>query len=122
MRRLEPGRDAFSRRGRRRHRREATELDPTLGAGALGEYLAVLLDLVLRDAEGVRGETHGLRVQLARCQRNGAAAHDRGTAGERADALADPHGVTADHRDIFRRDAELARGDLGERRLQPLPL
>ena len=82
----------------------------------------MLLDLVLRDAEGVRGETHGLRVQLARCQRNGAAAHDRGAAGERADALADPQGVTADYRDILGRDAELARGDLGERRLQPLPL
>ena len=122
MRRLEPWRDPLRRRGHRRQRREPSELDPALGAGALGEHLAVLLDLVLCDAERLRGKTHRLRVQLARCQRNGAAAHDRRAAGERADALADPQGVTADHRDILGRDAELARGDLGERRLQPLPL
>src|SRR5262249_39475343 len=98
------------------------EIAAMLGMCTLGEDFAVLLDLVLRDADRLRSQMHDLGVQLARGQRDGAAAADRGAAGERADALVDTQRIAADDRNLLRRHAELAGRDLRERGLEPLPL
>jgi len=51
MRRLQAGRHAVRGSGHRGNRGEAAELDPAIGIGALGKRMAVLLDVILRDAE-----------------------------------------------------------------------
>jgi hypothetical protein len=115
-------RDALRRRRHRRNGRQASELDASLRLGPLGEDLAMLLDSRSSATPSVWArEPHCLGVKLARGERDGAAAHDRGPAGERADALADAERVAADDRHVVGRDPELARGDLSERGLEPLP-
>jgi hypothetical protein len=76
VRRLQPGRHAA--RGRRNggRGRQPTQRDRTRGVTPKGEGLAVLLYLVLRHPQRLRGEPHALRAQRARRQRHRVAADD----------------------------------------------
>src|SRR5207245_5456365 len=65
---------------------------------------------------------NALRAKRARRQSHRVAADDGRAARERPDPLLDAEGVAADHAHVFRRDAELVGGDLGQRGLEPLPL
>ena len=93
-----------------------------LGTCAVGEGQAVLLDVVLGDAQRVGGEADGLGAEVARGEGHRVAAHHRGAARERSDALRDARGVAGDHGHVLGRHAELVRRHLRERGLEPLPL
>lgn len=100
VRRLEPWRDSLRRRGRRGHGRQAAELDPTLGSGALGEDLADPervstdnRDILRRDPE-LAGRDLG--------ERGFQPLPLRGHAGEDRDA---PGGIGADGGALERADA-----------------
>ena len=123
VRHLEAGLDAERRRRRAGRRRQPAQLDAALGARAIGERAcraARTSSSAMPSALG--GEPQRLGAQLARGERDGAAAHHGGAARERPDAVLDARGVAADDADVLRRDAELVGGDLGQRGLEPLAL
>src|SRR5205085_1118931 len=112
IRGFEARRDAVCRGGGLRDRREPTELDALTRVAATTERLAVLLHVVLVDAERLCREPHALGAERARSERDRGAADDGSATRECSDAMTEAERVAADDGDFARGDAELAGGHL----------
>ena len=121
---LHPGRQRHGTPGGQRDLRDRRALlriaahDPPPGGAAIGRPLQILR----RYLEHGRGDEAGPVADLARHHRGRGAADRRRTRAVGAQPVRSRVGVAVDHLDVRRRDAELVRDDLGERRLVPLTL